>query len=218
MCARYLIDDDSFDINEIINAAERNIKDRDLSTAGAADADPVWQRRTDGSEPGSVEVFPGTYAPVIDANNNAHFMLWGFPSLMHGKQPHINARSETAAVKKTFGESMHSRRCLVPASGFYEWKTVGKKQKEKYEITLPDRVSMYMAGIYSEDGRFAVLTRDASPSVAQIHDRMPVILPKALGELWLHESQNVFMEALTEMHLRHIPRDKPVSPQMSLFS
>ena len=212
MCARYLIDDEAFDINEIISAAERNIRETDLSAGETGEKDPVWQNS------GSVEVFPGTYAPVINANFDACFMLWGFPSLMQGKQPHINARSETAAVKKTFGESMHSRRCLVPASGFYEWKTLGKKHKEKYEITLPDRVSMYMAGIYSEDGRFAILTRNASPSVAPIHDRMPVILPKTLGEVWLSESHDVFMEALTEMHLKHIPREGTKSQQMSLFS
>jgi len=217
MCARYLVDDEAFDINEIISAAERNIRDNGQSAAGVENTDPVWQGHKSGSESGCVDVFPGTYAPVLDANNNAHFMLWGFPSLMHGKQPHINARSETAAVKKTFSESMHSRRCLVPASGFYEWKALGKKHKEKYEITLPNRSSMYMAGIYSEDGRFAILTREASPSVAQIHDRMPVILPKALGEVWLCESHDVFMEALTEMQLRHIPRERPVSPQLSLF-
>jgi len=212
MCARYLIDDEAFDINEIISAAERNIRETGLGAGASEETDPVWQKT------GSVEVFPGTYAPVINANHDARFMLWGFPSLMQGKQPHINARSETAAVKKTFCESMHSRRCLVPASGFYEWKNIGKKHKEKYEITLPNRVSMYMAGIYSEEGRFAILTRAASPSVASIHDRMPVILPKTLGEVWLNESHDVFMEALTEMHLRHIPRESTPPQQMTLFA
>jgi len=213
MCARYLVDDEAFDINEIIAAAENNIRETETAHGGTNGEAPVVSPRFRYGE-----IFPGTYAPVIDSHQDARFMLWGFPSLMPGKQPHINARSETAAEKKTFGESMRSRRCLIPASGFYEWKTLGKKNKEKYEITLPDRTPMFMAGIYSGDGCFAILTREASPSIAGIHDRMPVILPKTLGGLWLTESPDVFMEALTEMQLRHIPKEKNESPQMSFFA
>jgi len=163
------------------------------------------------------EIFPGSIAPIIDKNNEARFMLWGFPSPIAGKPPLINARSETAAEKRTFRDSMESRRCLVPASGYYEWKAIGKKQKEKYEFTLPDGTSMYMAGIYTEDDEFAILTRAASPSVIDVHDRMPVILPKSYGDIWLSESPVVIIEALTEMYSRHVPkRDR--QQQMSLFS
>jgi len=225
MCARYLVDDEAFDINEIINAAERNIRETGAVVHEGLHGDGsivTSEHRAAGSYvAGSFrygEIFPGTYAPVIDASQSATFMLWGFPSLMHGKQPHINARSETAGEKRTFNESMRSRRCLVPASGFYEWKTMSNKQKEKYEITLPDRASMYMAGIYSDDGRFAILTRAASPSVAGIHDRMPVILPEDLSEVWLSESPDLLEEAITEVILQHIPKVIKEPSQMSLFA
>ena len=205
MCGRYLIDEEAFDLQEIIAAAEKNIQTKSAGTTLPAEH---------GFKSG--EIFPGCIAPVIDANNETTFMLWGFPILMAGKRPHVNARSETAAESRTFSEAMAYRRCLVPASGYYEWKSLGKKHKEKYEFRLPDGTSMYMAGIYSADGKYAILTRDAAPAVAEIHDRMPVILPKSLGEVWLYESPDVIREALTDLCLQHIPKNNE-SSQMSLF-
>ena len=237
MCGRYLIDDEAFDLREIIAAAERNahvfgagagVGNATVNTAAnitgntAANATgdtavggfegPVWPTFRSG------EIFPGNIAPVLDAQREARFMLWGFPNLMPGKRPLINARSETAAVKRTFCDAMASRRCLVPASGYYEWKTIGKKHKEKYEFTLPDRETMYMAGIYSRADQFAILTRAASPSTGDIHDRMPVILPKKLGDVWLRESMDVILEALTQLQSRHIPGKNEKAAQMSMFN
>jgi len=206
MCARFIVDDDDFDINEIIEAAKKNLNFNKTEATQA-----VWQQS------GRIEVFPGSYAPVIAADDNVRFMLWGFPNLMPGKQPLINARSETAAVKKTFSEAMEFRRCIIPASGFFEWKNVGKKKKEKYEFTLPEKKVIYMAGIYSSDNKFSILTRDASPSVAEIHDRMPVILPKALTGVWLNESADVIRDALTEVHSQHVTDGSSALAQMSMF-
>jgi len=206
MCGRYLIDDEAFDLREILEAAEKNIQSMNVETAS-----PVWQKT------GSIEVFPGTYAPVIDANHEAVFMLWGFPNIMTGNQPHINARSETASVKRTFSGAMASRRCLVPASGYYEWKATGKRYKDKYEFKLPENTTMYMAGIYSQDGRYAILTRAASPTIAEVHDRMPVILPEPYHNIWLNETPEVINEALTELHHQLAPGvNQP--QQLSMFS
>jgi len=201
-----MIDDEAFDIRAIIEAAERNSKLTSTSTDS-----PIWQHT------GSVEVFPGTYAPVIDANLEPQFMFWGFPHIMNGKPPLINARSETAAEKKTFSSAMASRRCLVPASAFYEWKSTGQKQKDRYEFRLPERESMYMAGIYTEDGKFAILTRAASPSVVNIHDRMPVIIPSNYNDAWLRDTPAIILEALTELHSQQIPSKTNLSSQMTLF-
>jgi len=200
MCGRYLIDDEAFDLREIIAAAERNSQ---LNTA--------WSSFKSG------EIFPGSYAPVIASDNEPQFMLWGFPGMLAGKQPHINARSETAASKRTFSDAMASRRCLVPACGYYEWKAASKKQKERYEFTLPDRMPMYMAGIYTDD-KFAILTRAASPPVAHIHDRMPVIFDKSLGAAWLGNKPDVIYEALTELQTRHIPKTTEQQAQMDIFN
>ena len=229
MCGRYLIDDEAFDLREIIAAAERNAHVFNAAstavnaaamngaaatgnTTGYAFDNPVWPAFRSG------EIFPGNVAPVLDAEREARFMLWGFPSPITGKRPLINARSETAAVKRTFSDAMASRRCLVPASGYYEWKTLSKKHKEKYEFTLPDRETMYMAGIYTRANQFAILTRAASPSTGDIHDRMPVILPKTLGDVWLSESPDVILDALTELQSRHIPGKNEKAAQMSMFN
>ena len=182
MCGRYLVEIDDDELGEIVAAAQ----------AGApAGFGP--QGFCGG------EVFPGGIAPVIAQGLKARFMLWGFPCAIPGRRPHINARSETAATAKTFSTAMAARRCVVPASGYYEWKALDKKRKEKYLLTLPGKSPMYIAGIYSEDGRFAVLTRDAAPGISEIHGRMPVIIPKTLVGAWLEESPGAMAEALTDL-------------------
>ena len=120
-------------------------------------------------------------------------MFWGFPK-WKGSGVIINARAETAADKPMFRSSLAARRCIVPSTGFYEWKHSGdKKQKDKYLINLPDTPMLYMAGIYNyyheSDGqqlpRFVILTTAANNSIAPLHDRMPVILSSAEKKDWL---------------------------------
>lgn len=104
----------------------------------------------------------------------------------------INARSETAADKPSFRGAMRHRRCLVPADGFYEWTgAAGTKQPH---LVRPARGGpMAMAGLWehwlgadgSELETMAILTTTASPDLAWLHDRMPVILPPAAFEAWL---------------------------------
>ena len=104
----------------------------------------------------------------------------------------INARSETAADKPSFRGAMRHRRCLVPADGFYEWTgAVGAKQPH---LVRPARGGpMAMAGLWehwlgadgSELETMAILTTAASPDLAWLHDRMPVILQPEAFEAWL---------------------------------
>jgi putative SOS response-associated peptidase YedK len=105
----------------------------------------------------------------------------------------INARGESAAEKPAFREAMAKRRCLVPASGFFEWKGVpGRKQP--FAITVPGRPLFAFAGLWEtwrpRDGElvetFTIVTTDANDAIAEIHDRMPVILPKEAEAAWLH--------------------------------
>ena len=119
---------------------------------------------------------------------------------------------------KTFGEAMADRRCVVPASAYFEWKQTGKKRKEKYEFTLPRRAPLYMAGIYSTDGRFAILTRDAAPAMTEIHDRMPVIFPKSLIDVWLRQSPEVVDQALTDLQFSPVPASDRNPNQLKLFT
>ena len=107
----------------------------------------------------------------------------------------INARSETAAGKPAFRSAFKQRRCVVPASGFYEWmKTGGAKQP--YFITRADGQSLGLAGLWEnwtdpDSGKelrtFTILTTDANEALKPLHDRMPVILePEDVGR-WLGE-------------------------------
>src|SRR5476649_843692 len=104
----------------------------------------------------------------------------------------INARSEGIEEKPAFRAAVRQRRCLVPATGFFEWKGVpGRKQP--YAITLADRPLFAFAGLWESwrpaDGdaveTFTIVTTDANPGVAEIHDRMPVILPPDEEDRWL---------------------------------
>ena len=200
MCGRYYIELDTAELRDIISKVEHKMQDY---------PDQMTLKITG-------EIFPGDTVPVITGDDGARSMTWGFPNA-YGKRPHINARSESAATSKTFGEAMASRRCLVPASGYYEWKTLDAKRKEKYEFTLSNRAPLYMAGIYSPDGRFAILTRDAAPGVSAIHDRMPVIFSKSIAEAWLLGTPDVLREALTNLSFSPVKVNTESPPQMSLF-
>ena len=112
---------------------------------------------------------------------------WGFlPAWADGRpdvKPLINARAETVATKPFFKQAFRSKRCLVLADGFYEWKRIGKG-KVPYRIALKTGEPFAFAGIWSTvhdaQGRpvtaFAIITTDANALVAEVHNRMPVIL------------------------------------------
>ena len=152
------------------------------------------------------EISPNALAPVI-ANSRRlvptpFVMKWGY-TLPDGK-PVTNARSETAAEKSLFRDGMLNRRCLVPASNYFEWEKRGR-EKVKYAIRPVGRPVLYMAGVYRMEGgrpAFAILTREPAEPIAFIHDRMPVILPaEALAE-WLdirNDGHDVLKSALTDM-------------------
>jgi len=107
----------------------------------------------------------------------------------------IHARSESVASKPSFRAAFRKRRCLIPADGFFEWLP-GKGSKQPMLLTLADRSPFAFAGlweVWDDRGKSSctILTRDASESVIQIHDRMPVVLkPEAYGP-WLDLDQNI---------------------------
>ena len=191
MCGRYSIilgDGDDEDIQEL----------RELMTE--------LQRKRQEAAVKTGEVAPTDLALVIAPNKRlapaAFAMRWGY-RLPDGK-PVFNARSETAAEKPMFRDGMRARRCLVPASHYFEWEKRGR-ERVKYAIRPAGRGVMYMAGIYRiEDGApaFAILTREPSEQIAFIHDRMPVILPADARDAWLdarNDAQGVLRSALTDV-------------------
>jgi|SRR5579859_6440369 len=105
----------------------------------------------------------------------------------------INAMSETADIKPAFREAMKWRRCLIPADGFYEWQKIGRKERQPYNIGMADDSIFAMAGLWDrwkdQDGKgietCTILTTRANPLLAEVHDRMPVIIRKDDYDLWL---------------------------------
>ena len=103
----------------------------------------------------------------------------------------INARSETVAVKPAFREAIRTRRCIIPASGFYEWTEGPAKARLPYYITRADGRPLALAGLWQAWGEMltcAVVSTGAGPGMAGIHDREPVILAAADWGLWLGEA------------------------------
>jgi putative SOS response-associated peptidase YedK len=101
----------------------------------------------------------------------------------------INARAETAAVKASFREAFASRRCVIPADGFYEWEGQGPTRRP-FWIRPPGPQLLLFAGLYDDRGgelRFTVLTTAANPDVAALHDRMPALLAPDQVTAWLRE-------------------------------
>lgn len=118
-------------------------------------------------------------------------MPWGFqPAWATKGGKMINARWESAAEKPYFRSAWKSRRCAVPASGWFEWKEQGGG-KQPYFCRPRDHGPMLFAGLWEEgaDGPgYAILTKDAEPALSEVHDRMPVILGPEEAAVWLDAS------------------------------
>jgi putative SOS response-associated peptidase YedK len=131
-------------------------------------------------------------------------MRWGLvPSWARDAKsgpPMINARAETITTKSAFRTAFKKRRCLIPADGFYEWKRIeGAKVKQPFYIRLADDRPFVFAGLWEsrrgEDGPLescTIITTGPNALMAELHDRMPVILPQDLYGPWLdHQIEDV---------------------------
>ena len=97
----------------------------------------------------------------------------------------LNARAETVAETNAFRTAFRKRRCLVPATGFYEWQKRPDGTKQPFWITRDDHAPFAFAGLASEWGTCAIVTTEATPALADIHARMPVMLDPDAEERWL---------------------------------
>ncbi len=117
----------------------------------------------------------------------------------------INARAETVAEKNAFKRSLAKKRCIIPADGFYEWRTdPATKKKQPYFIHRPDGEPYAFAGLWEEwkgpkdaptpDPELppveplrstTIITTSANERMSELHDRMPVILPRSAWDQWL---------------------------------
>ena len=181
MCCRYFMEE-SPELRPFVEAASRSVlRDRMV-------ADLARPLRTHG------EIRPTDMVPVVapdQSGKRAAFpMVWGYS----GKTSCLfNARSESAAEKPMWKESMERRRCIIPASYYFEWQHLvspdGKKKTgDKYIIQPKGSSLTLLAGIYRiENGfpHFAILTRSSGEDLGFIHDRMPVILSAENADAWI---------------------------------
>lgn len=132
-------------------------------------------------------------------------MEWGY-TLPDGRRI-INARSETAHEKAMFRDGLKNRRCLIPASNYFEWEK-REKEKIKYDIRPAGNGTLYMAGLYLIEGNkavFTILTREPAENIAFIHDWMPLLLPDEMKMDWLNlrfDALDVMKSALTDVEYR----------------
>lgn len=167
MCGRYYINDD------LVNEIEKIV------------------RRVNNKLYHKGDVYPTNTIPVIHGSKEFKSielsnMTWGFPKSKE-KGLIINARCETVKEKITFSDSALERRCIIPASGFYEWD----KEKNKVRFEREDKNILYIAGIwkfYEGAKRFVILTTQADEFVRDVHDRMPVVLEQEEIENWIFDN------------------------------
>lgn len=153
----------------------------------------------------SYNVCPQSFQPVVRLDSNTGereltVMRWGLvPSWSRDAKvgySTINARAETVATSPTFREAYKSRRCLVPADFFYEWKKLDANRKQPYAIALKDGSLFGFAGLWERwkdkvTGQtletYTIVTTDPNELISglAIHDRMPVILKPTDYARWL---------------------------------
>jgi putative SOS response-associated peptidase YedK len=111
----------------------------------------------------------------------------------------INARLEGISEKPAFREAWSRRRCLIPASGFYEWGLPKRGRKRPYFIAPAHEPLLALAGLWERWRTPAgdrletcvIVTIDASPELAAIHDRMPLLVPRGAHATWLDTRTNL---------------------------
>lgn len=152
------------------------------------------------------QINPTDSAPVLVEEQQVQqpvLMKWGYPK-WQGSGVLINARAETAADKPTFMQSIDKRRCIIPASGFFEWEHHKEGTKTKYLLTDDRSPVIHMAGLYSvfenpqgeKYAAYVILTVNANESVRPIHERMPLIIEPGQSDLWLTDA--IFAKALLQ--------------------
>ncbi|MEO3778071.1 SOS response-associated peptidase [Micromonospora sp. B11E3] len=155
---------------------------------------------TDGGARSSHNVAPTDSVPLVRLTAEGHRALsagrWGlvppWASSPAGAARMINARAETVATSRAYAPSFARRRCLVPADGWYEWVRRADGGRQAYYMTPADSSVLALAGIWSVwEGpsgpllSFSVLTVPAIGELAEVHDRMPLLLPRERWSAWL---------------------------------
>lgn len=147
----------------------------------------------------SGEIRPTNVVPVLVYERGAvvpRSMAWGFPK-WDGHGVVFNARAETALEKRMFRQALLENPVIVPTTGYYEWRLhPGSKKKEKFLFSDGGQELLFLAGFYNvfqEKGgpvpeHFTILTTEANRSMAEYHNRMPILVRQEELEAWLDGS------------------------------
>lgn len=135
-------------------------------------------------------IAPATEVLIV-RGNQAALARWG----LRGKL--INLRAETVVEKPSFRDTYRKRRCLVPASGFYEWKQQGRRKQPYYLVPRNEPLLGFAAlwETWSGVDTFTLITTDANAAMRTIHDRMPVIIAKQDYAAWLAGKEDLLRPA-----------------------
>ena len=165
MCGRYYFDE-SIDISKIIQLLEKKYDQHSLDLLATG------------------EIFPSNISLVF-ANNDYQLMKWSY-SL--NKKNLINTRIETIRDTNIYKEDYQNHKCVIIASGFYEWD----KNKKRHYIHTTDTV-IYFAGIYQKDSplyNYTIITTEAV-STKNIHNRIPIVLNKDEVDNYLNNRYSI---------------------------
>lgn len=180
---------------------------------------------------GSLDRFPERYnvaptqmmpiARLVERKPQLTLARWGFPFWSNDDTATyrtINARAETVATKPLFRSAYESRRCLVPASGYYEWQT-RSSGKQPYYFTTRDSSLLAFAGLWElaqpdGDGTicYTIIVGEPNPFTQDVHDRMPIILESKDWNTWLTASDPA---ALLKPSRNDLLQKYPVSPAVN---
>jgi putative SOS response-associated peptidase YedK len=147
-------------------------------------------------------VCPTQEVPVVVSQGGVRrlrLMRWGFVPDWYRTPTDgpliINARADTVATKPAFRQAVRHRRCLVPATGFYEWTEGPGRARLPWYITRADGAPMVFAGVWQDWAQggqaltaFAIVSTEAGPDMARLHHREPVTVDPADWPLWLGEA------------------------------
>jgi putative SOS response-associated peptidase YedK len=192
MCGRYTYLLSWQEIRDLygLTAVEGNGGGGDDGGAAADKPPPDFKKR--------YNLPPTERAPVVRVKNAKRELVmlrwgWGKPSWSPNRE-WINARAEGIESSRNYADSFRSRRCLVPVSGYYEWRKMPSGRRAPHWIGMADRAPFALAGIWREIGdpktgelmdAYLVITCAPNELMAQVHDRMPLIIDPADYDRWL---------------------------------
>lgn len=140
---------------------------------------------------GVVEIYPDTKNVVFVATTESMQPVWQKWGVRHGNAFWINARSESIHERVAFRDAFRSTRCVVPATGFYEW-TGKRKEKQKYKITTQEAGPIYMAGLFLPGAidRYVIVTTESTGDMRFVHHRSPVLLKQSESVDYLQNAEH----------------------------